>query len=286
MSLIQRVKELNRSLPNREYYRYFVNNCAVGYIDTQILPELCTSLFHIDPQKKAVHSSFAKNERLQFEKNIEQFFKEYFRKHNLLKSWRNECYAVKESFESETLFIVERAALSFLGITGYGVHINGYVEKADGMYMWVAKRSQNKPTAPGKLDQIAAGGVPYNVSLMENVIKECEEEAHIPRELAETAEFVSRISCSHDLDIGIRPDTMFIYDLKLPESFIPQVNDGEVESFSLMPIDEILTILENTQDFKFNSAVVVIDFAIRHNLITRNYPHFQDIIQELNKLYY
>ena len=34
----------------------------------------------------------------------------------------------------------------------------------------------NKPNWPGKLDHIVAGGQPYGISVMENVIKECEEE--------------------------------------------------------------------------------------------------------------
>ena len=45
-----------------------------------------------------------------------------------------------------------------------------------GLFLWVARRSINKPNWPGKLDHIVAGGQPYGISVMENVIKECEEE--------------------------------------------------------------------------------------------------------------
>ena len=40
----------------------------------------------------------------------------------------------------------------------YGVHINGYVETEVGLELWVARRSKDKPTWPGKLDHIVAGG--------------------------------------------------------------------------------------------------------------------------------
>ena len=40
----------------------------------------------------------------------------------------------------------------------YGVHINGYVETEAGLELWVARRSKDKPTWPGKLDHIVAGG--------------------------------------------------------------------------------------------------------------------------------
>lgn len=45
-----------------------------------------------------------------------------------------------------------------------GVHINGYVTLPDGSKeLWVAKRSSTKPTWPGKLDHIAAGGQPHGL---------------------------------------------------------------------------------------------------------------------------
>ena len=47
----------------------------------------------------------------------------------------------------------------------YGVHINGYVETPDGLELWVARRSKDKPTWPGKLDHIVAGGQVCGCSL-------------------------------------------------------------------------------------------------------------------------
>ncbi len=67
---------------------------------------------------------------------------------------------------------------------------------------------------------------------------------------------------------------IFNYDLKLPADFIPKPNDNEVDSFQLYPIAELLDIIANTQDFKFNCAVVVIDFAIRHGIITAEHPDY------------
>ena len=36
----------------------------------------------------------------------------------------------------------------------------------------------------GMLDHIVAGGLPHGITPMDNVIKECEEEASIPEDLA------------------------------------------------------------------------------------------------------
>lgn len=45
-----------------------------------------------------------------------------------------------------------------LGVRSYGVHINGYTSTDEGLKMWVARRSRQKPTWPSKLDHIVAGG--------------------------------------------------------------------------------------------------------------------------------
>ena len=75
-----------------------------------------------------------------------------------LTGWRSESYPVLTGFHSEPLALVERAAAVHLGIKAYGVHVNGFVRAASGIELWVATRSRDKPTWPGKLDHIVAGG--------------------------------------------------------------------------------------------------------------------------------
>ena len=75
-----------------------------------------------------------------------------------LTGWRSESYPVLTDFHSGPLALVERAAAVHLGIKAYGVHVNGYVRGTSGIELWVARRSRSKPTWPGKLDHIVAGG--------------------------------------------------------------------------------------------------------------------------------
>ena len=56
------------------------------------------------------------------------------------------------------------------------------------------RRSYNKPTFPGELDNTVAGGQPAGIGMLDNLIKECAEEAAIPRELAEQAKAVGFIA--------------------------------------------------------------------------------------------
>jgi len=57
--------------------------------------------------------------------------------------------------------------------------------------------------------------------------------------------------------------------------------DGEVESFALWPIEEVLARVRAGEDFKFNVNLVVIDLAIRHGLIAPDDPDYQEIWQGL-----
>lgn len=97
-----------------------------------------------------------------------------------------------------------------LSISFSGVHVNGFVTLADGTKeLWVARRSAVKPTWPGKLDHIVAGGQPYGLSLAENVVKECQEEAGIPKDLAERAVPVGVVSYTSLQEAGIKRDVLF-----------------------------------------------------------------------------
>jgi hypothetical protein len=70
-----------------------------------------------------------------------------------LNGWRNEHYSVKEKFcDEKPVFTIERSASVLFGIKCYGCHINGYVKKDNGYFMWIARRSKTKPTYPGMLD--------------------------------------------------------------------------------------------------------------------------------------
>lgn len=40
--------------------------------------------------------------------------------------------------------------------------MNGYTERNGQKYLWIGKRSQVKPTYPGMLDHLVAGGLVYN----------------------------------------------------------------------------------------------------------------------------
>ena len=67
----------------------------------------------------------------------------------------------------------------------------------------------------------------------------------------------------------VYPECQWIYDLPLPPSITPVPKDGEVESFMLMDLEEVKKRLA-AGEFKPNCAVVMLDFLIRHGILTRD----------------
>ena len=135
--------------------------------------------------------------------------------------------------------LMERAATPMFGLQTYGINVNGLVRDGDTWKVWIARRAMTKHVDPGMLDLIVGGGVPYGISLADNLLKECAEEACIGPTLAERARPVSLTTMSIVAHEGLRIGVQFNYDLELPADFQPRNDDGEVAA-GLHPEDSVI----------------------------------------------
>lgn len=177
------------------------------------------------------------------------------------------------------------------------------------MSLWVGKRSASKSTWPGKLDHLVAGGQvrcphmhivcsmlythpsthtrtristqPVGISCADNLVKECHEEAGVPSALAQRACPVSIVGCEQMQSLGLKRDVLFVYDLELPSTFQPVPQDGEVSEFKLLPVHEVMERIANTDDFKPNVELVVLDFCVRHGYLTPDQPGYARLLAGL-----
>ena len=191
--------------------------------------------------------------------------------------WRNEWFPVMPRFGTPPLMRLERAAVPMFGAHAYGVHMNGFVRNGNQLKLWIGKRGDDRPIEPGKLDHLVAGGIPFGMSVQECLVKEAEEEASIPAALAARAKPAGAIRYRMEHQGWVRNDTMFVYDLEVPADFTPVNEDGEIASFRLMELDEVAAILSAGEDFKFNVALVLIDFLVRHGHLTPEHPDYSDL---------
>ena len=182
---------------------------------------------------------------------------------------RNETYPVNRRWGEPPAMLIDRGLVPYLGTRSYGIHVNGFVRRAGRLHLWVGKRNRNKPVAPGKFDHIVAGGQPQGLSLEENLVKEAWEEASLPADLAAAAVPVGEIAYRCLWQGHLRDDVLFCYDLELPEGVEPTPQDDEVSHFELWPLEEVVDRVRETDDFKFNVNLVLIDFFLRHGALDR-----------------
>lgn len=168
---------------------------------------------------------------------------------------------------------IERFAASLFGIVHRGAHMTAYTKSTDGYKIWVPRRSASLKAWPGALDSTVAGGVRAGESPFACIVHEASEEASLPEDLVrgETTPcgVLSYMSQpKQGLATGlIVPVVLYTYDIELEHDVTPAPNDGEVEKFELLTVEQVMESMLQRK-FKANSAMVMIDFFIRHGIIT------------------
>ncbi len=278
--------KLCNAFNKKDFLPFFIENTLLGYVHKDN-KNLFKSFKHL-----MVFTDFNGQEGLTFHPDINSFelrtraaneIAQSWLKSGVITSWVGEQYDVNTGFNHPSFFTIERAASSILGIKKYGIHLNAWVEKQGEMYLWVARRSRNKPTFLGKLDHLVAGGYGTGYTIEQTMIKECGEEAGVPETIAKTAVPVSMVTYNMDAGQKLQQDNLFIYDLKLDASFVPENTDGEAEEFYLWPVDKVLNIVSTTDEYKTNCNLVIIDFAIRHGFLKPDEPLYTDLCAGLQQ---
>lgn len=180
---------------------------------------------------------------------------------------RGEAFDLRAAPDAAPLAVLDRGAIPVFGVAAQGVHLNGLVRRRDGLHVWVGVRAADKAVAPGKLDNLVAGGLSAGLTPMACLIKEAGEEAAIPPDLAARAQPVGRLGYVMAPPEGLRRDILHVFDLDLPEDFVPVPDGEEVARFDLWPAARLLATVRDTEDVKFNVALVLIDLFLREGLL-------------------
>src|SRR5487761_343490 len=203
--------------------------------------------------------------------------------HGVLAKYRHEYFAIAPRWGAAPRFDLDRGAVPFLGARSYGVHLNGWRRDAGALKLWIGRRAPDKIVAPDKLDNLVAGGIGRNHGLAETLLKEGEEEAALPRDLTARAVPAGAISYRMGTPDGVRDDVLFVYDIETPAAFTPRNTDGEIVSFALMNAAEVVARVRETDDFKFNVNLVIIDFALRHGVIAPDDAEYLGLVTGLHR---
>lgn len=185
----------------------------------------------------------------------------HMRQGGFIPGWRNEDFAWIDQ-NGHKYFRLERAAFRTFGFRSMATHINGYT-KAD--TIWLGRRSENKPTDPGKLDNLAAGGISAHETPWVCARRELWEEAGVPEQISDDVEPIGRIHMRRIADDrGFHDEQLYIYDLELPKQFVPTNHDGEVSGFIEVSYPEAAARIL-ADEFTSDAAFVTADFILRRN---------------------
>ncbi|PSN61834.1 thiamine pyrophosphokinase [Corynespora cassiicola Philippines] len=209
----------------------------------------------------------------------------------VLDKWRDELYPVYGK-NKELLFNVERSASPLFGVVTYGVHLTAFVRTTEGeVKIWTPRRARTKQTYGGMLDNAVAGGIAAGEGPFESLVRECAEEASLAEDLvrskvkaAGTITYYHIRSEKAGGETGLmQPEVQYIYDLELPEDVIPKPGDDEVEEFYLWGVAQVKEAMARGE-FKPNCALVVLDFFVRHGILTsENEKDFIEIVSRLHR---
>ena len=178
-----------------------------------------------------------------------------------VQGWRNENFAWLDH-NGHQHFRLERAAFRTFGFRSMATHVNGYTPSGS---LWLGRRSETKSTDPGRLDNIAAGGISADETPWVCAKRELWEEAGVPAQLADRVEPIGRIHMRRPLaGRGFHDEQLFIYDLELPANFVPTNHDGEVSGFIEISLAEAAARIL-ADEFTSDAAFVTADYILRRN---------------------
>jgi len=281
MSFLEKIQQCNKFDASR-FFDFVMEDHRVGYVSRDISGDLLNNenIISFDENKITLRPDLTTYEKRT--RAMESVITS-LQKKELIPTWGDEAYPVSHKFDQEPYFSIPRCAATFFGVKTYGTHLNAYIRKEGKIYVWIAKRAPHLKFLPNKLDPFAAGGLPVGISPNDNMVKEAMEEANLSQKALSKMEAVGAVSYLLQTKQGASPDTMFVYDIEFSPDFIPIPNKEEVENFRLYSIDELYQLVRDTDSFKYNSALVIIDFLIRHSAITPHDKNYLEIIHQLRQ---
>lgn len=201
------------------------------------------------------HDIINKNILKEILSNITQILKSKFN----IKKWNNELLDIIGP-NYEILGYIERSAARLLGFKTRSVHMNSWLNNNE---LWISKRSSKKAINPGKLETIVGGLVSKGEDPEQALTRECYEEANLMEDdILAKGILCKIIDIKKITNEGYQIEELLSRTTILKENFYPINNDGEIDSFQKLKIEEITPKILS-DNFTIESSIIIISDIIK-----------------------
>lgn len=199
-----------------------------------------------------------------------------------LRRWHNEVGPVYAS-NNEYVMEMDVSGTGIFGVLSYGVMLTGWITESQQRKYWVPRRSKSKVSHPGMLDNFVSGTLRANERPIDCMVREVFEETGLPEEyvrrrLVPCGTVTYHMTKDSDGTPSVQPHVQYVYEIETEPPQKPIPNDGEVECFYLMTVDEVRNALAN-EEFKPNTGMTWLAHFIRHGYVN---SENQDNLVEIN----
>ncbi len=176
----------------------------------------------------------------------------------LAHAWRDEQLAVPDQ-KGVRVATVERAVIRCLGITTHAVHLVGVAP--DGR-TWLQQRAFTKANDPGLWDTLMGGMVSAADTLESALERETWEEAGLVLSNLHEVHWGGRITTRRPAadggGAGYVIEHIDWFRCRVPDGLSPQNQDGEVERFELVHLDDVARQMQRGE-FTAEAALILCD---------------------------
>ncbi|OTA95501.1 hypothetical protein M434DRAFT_393727 [Hypoxylon sp. CO27-5] len=267
------------------------DNRAFGYLTPATVSRMpWTSEFKLDESSQTVYlvpkdsadlatsSAAAMTRLLKAAQGLESFPK--------LLNWPGEKFRV---LGAPFPFAVDRAIAPYFGIVSTGSQLTVFVRDKNGSVagIWIARRGVNKPMYAGMLDTAVGGAVKHNEMPFRSLLREAKEELGIDAKAAVSGGTISWYNIKGTkagINLGlVDPGVQYVYDLEVDPGTVLHPAEAGIDWLRLLSVDEVKAALHR-HEFKPSCACVMIDFFVRHGIITaENERDFAEVVSRLHR---
>ena len=192
-------------------------------------------------------------------------FVETLRQTSAADGWRNECFTLCNEVgepivdDQHQAVGLERSLFRPLGLFYTTVQLNLVTEQGR---VWIGQRALHKAVDPGLWDAAVAGGLTHGEQPLQALRRECWEEAGLAEALLADLRVLGSVLVQRALGTdgrqGLQREQVMSYSLRAPSDFMPTNQDGEVQAFACVTMNEVWRLWQQGQ-FNHEAAVGCLD---------------------------